>query len=308
MKNWQKRAAGTVALLLLTNVAPAFADTVIDAVPIMAPISAPAAGGGIHHYLPVRVTVEGKELQMDVAPVIQEETLYLPLRFIVEAAGGTVAWDGATQTVSVDLKDRTASFVIGQDEAEMNQRGVFYIQRNMIKMGAAVKLIDGRTMIPVDATWNILGLNERPDKDLSLDLFFTPAPEAPAPEAPATGKLIPGSQQVAAVAIERASLTAAQATWADEMLSAEPATFQLFPAEDGVIVGIAGGLQPTGGYTIELLGGGARLVDGIWYIDAQVVPPTGMATMALTNPVAFFHLPGVSGDVLVNFWTNGATP
>lgn len=304
MKTWQKRV-GVATLLLAMNVAPAFADTVIDAVPIMAPISAPdaAAGGGTHHYLPVRVTVEGKELQMDVAPTIQDNTLYLPLRFIVEAAGGTVAWDGATQTVSVDMPDRNATFVIGQDEAEMNQRGVFYIKRNMIKMGAAVQLIDGRTMIPVDATWNILGLNERPDKDLSLDLFFTPAPEAPA-----TGKLIPGSQQVAAVAIERASLSVAQAAWADEMLSAEPATFQLFPVADGVVVGIAGGLQPTGGYTIELLGGGARLVDGTWYLDAKVVPPTGMATMALTNPVAFFHLPGVSGDLLVNFWSNGATP
>lgn len=302
MKIWQKRVVGSAAVLLLMNVAPAFAE-IHEAVPIMAPIDVDAAAGSTHHYLPVRITVANKELQLDQGPVIQDETLFVPLRFIVEAAGGKVEWDGTTQTISVDMPDRTAIFVVGQDEAEMNQRGVFYIRRNMIKMAGTVRLIGGRTMISSDALLNVLGLPERPDKDLSMDLLL-----APAPEAPATGKLIPGSQQVAAVAVERAELSADQVAWAAEMFSAEPATFKLFPAADGVIVGIAGGLQTSGGYTIELLGGGARLIDEVWYIDAKVVPPTGMATMALTNPVAFFHLPGVSGDLLVNFWTNGATP
>lgn len=302
MKIWQK-TAGVAALLVLSNVAPAFAET-FEAVPIMAPISAPsAAAGGTQHYLPARITVLAKELQLDQAPVITDASLYVPLRAIVEAAGGTVKWDGVTQTVSVDLPDRTATFVIGQDEAEMNQRGVFYIQRNMIKMAAAVQLIGGRTMVPVDALWNIIGLEERADEDLSLDLIPIQKPEGPA-----TGKVIPGSQQVAAVAVERTTLSAEQVAWADEMLSAEPATFKLFPVAGGVIIGIAGGLQSSGGYTIELLGGGARLVDGTWYLDAKLVPPTEMASMAMTNPVAFFHLPGVSGNVEVNFWTNGATP
>ncbi|HLO03215.1 MAG TPA: copper amine oxidase N-terminal domain-containing protein [Symbiobacteriaceae bacterium] len=302
MNSWQK-TAGTVALLLLTNVAPAFAET-FDAVPIMAPSSLPFVPVTAKHTLPAQITVKGQALKLDQPAVVQAEVLYVPLRFIAEAAGGTVQWDGATQTVSVDLPDRTVTFVIGQDEAELNKRGVFYIRRNMIKLAGAVQLINGRTMIPADALTSILGLVERADTDMNLDLIPTPAEEP----APATGKVIPGSEQVAAVALEQAALSAEQTTWADAMLSAEPAAFKLFPVADGMIVGIAGGLQPSGGYTIELLGGGARLVDGTWYIDAKVVPPTGMATMALTNPVAFFHLPGVSGTVTVNFWTNGATP
>lgn len=281
MKKWQ-RTAGALLVVTLLNAGPALADSQL--------------------YLPDAITVDGKLVELDQGPVHQENNLYVPLRFLVEAAGGEVTWDGATQSVSVSLPDRSATFIIGQDEAEMNQRGVMYIQRNMLQMAGPVLLMNGRTMVTPDALFNVLGFAERPDEDLTMDLFSQP------PSAPPAGKLIPGEAQVAAVAVEHEAVTAALQEWAGAVAQDEEPSFTVVADGDGVVVGLAGGLQSTGGYTFELLGGGARLVEGVWYLDARLVPPSGMATQAFANPVAFFELPGVSGQVEVNFWLNGATP
>lgn len=124
-----------------------------------------------NHAVPAAVTVNGKATAFDQAPVAAADgTLMLPLRAVVEAAGGTVEWDGATRTVTVSLPDRTAMFVIGQNEAELNMRGVFYIRRNMIAMDKAPTIAGGRTLISADAAYKILGLAERVDADQNLDL------------------------------------------------------------------------------------------------------------------------------------------
>ncbi len=292
--NLLQKSAGTAALLLLLNAAPVLADTALG-VPVTA-----------NHFLPVAITVSGKTVAFDQPAFRQGETLYVPLRFIAEAAGGEVTWEAATQTAIVAMPDRTAMFVVGQAEAEMNQRGVFYIRRNMIGMAGPVQIIGGRTMITADALTTILGLSERPDKDLKLDLLTSP--EA-APEAPPTGKLIPGDAQVTAVPVPASDVPSDLQDWAAAVANDRSASYKVaVGADDNVIVGLAGGLQPTGGYTFELLGGGARLVGETWYVDAKLVPPTDMASSVVTNPVAFFKLPGVIGNVVVNFWADGATP
>lgn len=294
MKMWKK----TAALLLLTTAFPVLADSPVT---ISTPAGSPYLEIGAQHTMPRAITFDGQAVKLDRQPLMQENTLYVPLRFIVEAAGGTVAWEAEKQEVSVSLPDRNAVFAVGQDQAELNKRGVFYIQRNLVKMDRPVILVEGRTMIAADALTKILGLVERADKDLNMDLMARPNVEPPA------GKLMGGSAQVTPTAVDAAALPAEIQTWAGALTVEEGASFKVSSAADGAVVGIAGGMQPTGGYTIELIGD-ARLIDGTWYLDAKVVPPSGPATEALTNPVAFFHLPGVTGMVKVNFWMNGATP
>lgn len=287
--NLLQKSASAAALLFLLNASPVLAT--------------PVSG---NHFLPVAITVDGKMVSFDQPAVRQGETLYVPLRFIAEAAGGHVEWDAATQTVTVAMPDRSAMFVIGQDQAEMNQHGVVYIQRNMVKMAGPVQLMGGRTLISADALTSVLGLDERPDKDMKLDLIAAPAI---APATPPTGKLIPGEAQAAAVAVAYADVPSDLQDWATAVANDEAASYKVVVgADDNVIVGLSGGLQPTGGYTFELLGGGARLVEETWYLDVKLVPPTEMATHALTNPVAFYRLSGVIGNVVVNFWDQGVTP
>jgi hypothetical protein len=297
MKTWKK----TAALLLLTTAFPALADAPAT---IAAPANSAYLEIGAQHTLPQAITVHGQVVKLDRQPLMQEKTLYVPLRFIVEAAGGTVAWQAEAQQITVTLPDRTAVFVIGQDQAELNERGVFYIQRNLIKMERPVIVVEGRTMISAEALSKILGMVEQADTDLNMDLVARPAKGAEAP----LGKVREGDAQVTAMAVTAAAVPAEMQSWASGLTVEQGPSFKVSSAADGSYVGIAGGMQPTGGYTIELIGGQARHVDGTWYIEARVVPPSGMATQVLTNPVAFYHLPGVTGTVKVNFWMNGATP
>jgi hypothetical protein len=120
--------------------------------------------------LPASVQVAGKAANSDVAPFVQDGVLMLPLRAVVEAAGGTVTWDAETMTVGVELSDRNANITIGKGEAEMNKRGVFYIRQNLLKMEKAAVLKDGRTFISADAVSNILGLAEKVEAGNGLSL------------------------------------------------------------------------------------------------------------------------------------------
>jgi len=120
--------------------------------------------------LPEQVTVGGKRATFDQGPVVLDGTLMVPLRAVVETAGGTVQWEPRERAVLVTISDRTAQFVIGQTEAEMNQNGYRYFRRNMIAMSKAPVIRGDRTLISADALSAILGLGERPDEDASLDL------------------------------------------------------------------------------------------------------------------------------------------
>ncbi len=64
--------------------------------------------------------VFGEYIVNDVPPTIRNARTMLPIRFIVESLGGTVAWDEAAQRVTI-LKDNTViEIVIGQGYALVN--------------------------------------------------------------------------------------------------------------------------------------------------------------------------------------------
>lgn len=294
MKNW--KAASTALLLLATTTVPALATSPVT--PSYVPIH-------VTHALPQAINLEGKQVTYDQQPFIQGGALYLPLRFIVEAAGGTVEWDGAQQQVTADMLGRTAIFTIGKAEAELNQRGVFYIRPNIIALAEPVIIVGGRTMVSADALTQILGLAEANDGDANLDLISEAKVQGPVD--PPSGKVKGGEAQVTPRAVGQAVLPTELQTWAAGQSEVQEAAYKVVVTADGSYVGMAGGLKPSGGYRIELAGD-ARLVDGTWYLEARVVPPTEGATGALTNPIAFFYLPGVTGTIQVNFWQNGATP
>lgn len=296
--NMLRKTAGSIALLLLANAAPALADEQPHLIyaPISAPIKADAQFQEVtaKHALPTQITVFGQTLKLDQQPVLQGESLLVPLRFIAEAAEGKVAWDGATQTITVTMPDRTATFVVGQDKAELNERGVYYFQRNMIQLAQPVTVIEGRTMISADALTKIFGLVERIDQDANLDLLKAPALEN-------DGSV---SIQITPNAIEAADAPAELQSWAAAQRDKEAASFTVVEGAEGRYLVISGGLQPTGGYSIEIVS--TKLVDGVWMIEAQVVPPTGPATQAFSNPVAYFQLSGMEGQIQVEIRGAGA--
>jgi hypothetical protein len=120
--------------------------------------------------LPAQVTFAGRTIQFDQGAEVIDGTLMLPLRAVVEAAGGWVEWDETAQVVHVEMPDRQAWFWVGNEKAEMNENNVRYLQRNLITMAKAPVMKNNRTMVSADAVTRILGLLERADNDAVLDL------------------------------------------------------------------------------------------------------------------------------------------
>jgi N-acetylmuramoyl-L-alanine amidase len=50
------------------------------------------------------IVVNGKEIPMDIAPIIRDGRTYLPANNVAEAFGHTVDWDSVTKTVKISIK------------------------------------------------------------------------------------------------------------------------------------------------------------------------------------------------------------
>jgi hypothetical protein len=79
-------------------------------------------------------------------PVIVEGRTMLPVRAIVEALGGTVAWDAARRAVGVVLGTKTLELIIGKPLATVNGTPVAIDPANTLVVPV---IVGDRTMLPV---------------------------------------------------------------------------------------------------------------------------------------------------------------
>ncbi len=131
----------------------------------------------------------------------------------------------------------------------------------------------------------------------------TPAPVTATPSTPVVPADQPAAeppQTVTAVAITPKEAPAALTTWVESQRMPDAPASNVVAQPDGTYLAISGGMQRTGGYKIVV--DRVRREGDAWVVDARVVPPPPgtIVTMALTNPVAYFKLPAVSGQVRVN--------
>jgi titin len=91
--------------------------------------------------------INGQSRQMDAAPVIIENRTMLPVRAVVEALGGTMAWDPAQQKATAVLGDKTVSVWVGRAMAEAGGRTLQIDPGNPRVMPVIVP--PGRTLLPL---------------------------------------------------------------------------------------------------------------------------------------------------------------
>ncbi len=95
------------------------------------------------------ILVNRTEVLSDSAPFISNGRTMVPVRFISEALGLAIDWDGATRTV-----------IIGTDNAMRLQIGADQITRadgSSIKLDAPAVIVEGRTMVPLRAIAELSG-------------------------------------------------------------------------------------------------------------------------------------------------------
>ena len=86
--------------------------------------------------------VNGKAYEKDAAPVIMNDRTLVPIRFVTESLGGTVAWNAETKEVTLVIDGKEIKMTIG---------------KTIEKYGVAPVIINGRTFVPVRFVADELG-------------------------------------------------------------------------------------------------------------------------------------------------------
>lgn len=112
----------------------------------------------------VQLTIDSKTLlkngvasQMDVAPVIVNDRTMVPVRFIAEALGGVADWNGDTQTAYITYNGSLVEVPI--------QSSTIHVNGEAVTIDTPSQIINNRTMIPLRAVAEGLGLDVSYDND-----------------------------------------------------------------------------------------------------------------------------------------------
>lgn len=99
---------------------------------------------------PVTLKLNGKVLNTDVPAVILEDRTLVPIRVISESTGADVEWNGDTYEVTINTRERIIKLKINSSEMLLDGQSV--------KLDVPAKIINDRTMVPVRAVSEVLGL------------------------------------------------------------------------------------------------------------------------------------------------------
>ncbi|NLC12250.1 MAG: copper amine oxidase N-terminal domain-containing protein [Firmicutes bacterium] len=106
-----------------------------------------------------RYLVDGKEATMDMAPFIQSERTFVPVRFIAQAFGveeSDIKWEpkeGPVEEVFIPYKNKIVTITIGSETIRVLDKG----ELKQVKSDVAAFIRDGRTVLPLRAIGEIFG-------------------------------------------------------------------------------------------------------------------------------------------------------
>ncbi|MBS4006921.1 MAG: hypothetical protein KGZ45_00605 [Clostridium sp.] len=103
-------------------------------------ICLPGGNGLAEAASPIRVTVDGRELAMDVPPTVRNGRTLVPMRAIFEALGARVSWEAQTKKITGTRGTTVITLYIGRTSAIVNGRTV--------PLDVPPLIINGRTLVP----------------------------------------------------------------------------------------------------------------------------------------------------------------
>ena len=101
-------------------------------------------------------TVDGEEATMDVAPFIENDRTFVPVRFIAEALGAEADWgpeDGLTEWVTLTKGDMVVTLTIGSNIISVTDGDETYT----VMSDVAAQIVNDRTFLPARAVGEIFG-------------------------------------------------------------------------------------------------------------------------------------------------------
>jgi hypothetical protein len=117
-------------------------------------------------------------------PIIVESRTLVPIRAVIEAFGGEVAWDSTTQKVTINFNNNTLELWIGRSTASLNG---YSVQIDSTNSKVVPMIINGRTMVPLRFVAESFGIDVQYDatsKMITLTYVSYTAPVVQLPSAP----------------------------------------------------------------------------------------------------------------------------
>lgn len=87
------------------------------------------------------VVLDGQQINMEEAPIIENGRTLVPMRGVLEAMGASVTWDPSTKTATAFFEDNSASVTIDELTA--------YTNGYPVTLDVPAKIVNGRTMVPL---------------------------------------------------------------------------------------------------------------------------------------------------------------
>ncbi|HLE77492.1 MAG TPA: copper amine oxidase N-terminal domain-containing protein [bacterium] len=152
---------------------------------LAAMLAAATVGGSVVAQAPVRVFVDGEQVQFDQPPIVVGSRVLVPLRGIFEKMGAFVEWIPATRTVRAVRATTVVELQIGSPVARVNG--------SPITMDVPAQIIGGRTLVPLRFISESLGATVQYDAANRTVIITTagagpPPPPPPPPPAGQTAK------------------------------------------------------------------------------------------------------------------------
>lgn len=89
--------------------------------------------------------VNGKEIHLEVPPVIYQGRSMVPIRFLSESFGSDVAWYPNSQQILIQMKGKKVILTIGKKEAIIEQD----FQKKSVTLDVPPMIVQNRTLIPL---------------------------------------------------------------------------------------------------------------------------------------------------------------
>ncbi len=93
----------------------------------------------------ITVLVDGKPVAFDVAPMMKEDRVFIPLRAVGEALGAYVEWDEETQRVGIGKRGTLQYLTLGDNKASV----IHDSEKKEVTLDVAPFTVNDRTLVPV---------------------------------------------------------------------------------------------------------------------------------------------------------------